>query len=94
MSYRNFRLQVIFRICLIILLLTGLIYFVLVKPDGIKAFFLLTFTLLAIISLFYFVDRINHEISGFLNAILSDDYSNKYSDRKKGRSFNAMYDSF
>lgn len=87
-------MQVIVRVCIIVVLLTGLIYFILVKPDGIKAFFLLVFTLLSVISLFYYVDRTNNEISGFLNAILSDDYSNKYSDRKKGKSFNAMYDSF
>lgn len=94
MSYRNFRLQVIIRICIIVVLLTVLIYFTLVDPDGIKAFFLLVFTILAVISLFYYVDQTNNEISGFLNAILNDDYSNRYSDRKKGKSFNAMYESF
>ncbi len=94
MSFRHFRIQVILRILMIIIFLIGLIYFVLVDLDEIKAFFLLSFSVMAVINLFYYVDKSNNEVAGFLNAILNNDYSNKYSDSKKGKSFRAMYESF
>lgn len=65
-----------------------------IELDGIKALFLGSFTIISSINLFYYVDKTNYEITGFLNSILNNDYSNKYSDSKKGRSFNTMYNSF
>ena len=94
MSYRNFRVQVCLRLLVITVCLTGFIYFTVVKLDAIKAFFTGVFTAIATVSLFFYIDRVNMEVSGFLSSILNEDYTNKYSDTKKGRSFNEMYTAF
>lgn len=94
MSYRNFRVQVCIRLVIITICLTGFVYFTIVELDAIKAFFTGIFTTIATVSLFFYIDRVNSEVSGFLTSILNEDYTNKYSDTKKGRSFNEMYGAF
>ena len=94
MSYRNFRVQICLRLLLITVFLTGLIYFTMVELDGIKTFFMASFLIICLVNLFFYIDRVNSEITGFLTAILSEDYTNKYSDTKKGKSFNKMYSAF
>ncbi|MGB3468698.1 MAG: ATP-binding protein, partial [Cyclobacteriaceae bacterium] len=69
-------------------------YYGLLPDEGIKSIFMGVFAVITAVSLFLYIDKINYEVAGFLNAILHDDYTNKYSGDEKGKSFGKMYAAF
>lgn len=94
MSFKDFRFLIVFRLLLITAGLFGILYFSYVQINYIRIFFLSLFVILVILELFYFINRSNKDTANFLQAIIHNDFTIKYSSAKKGRSFNDLYDTF
>jgi nitrogen fixation/metabolism regulation signal transduction histidine kinase len=94
MSYRNFILQIVFRLILITLGIFAILYFSYTFINYIRLFFAIIFTIIAIIELFYYIVKTNRETTQFLEAIIHNDFTQKYSGDKKGKSFGRMYQTF
>lgn len=94
MNFRDFRVQIVFRLLLITVALFGLLYFSYVQLNYIRIFFITLFTIFIVIELFYFINRSNRDTNNFLQAIIHNDFTIKYSATKKGRSFNDLYNTF
>lgn len=94
MGYKSFRYQLIGRIVLLgftIFLLANLFY-----TDS-YTFSKILITLLVAVQgyyLFYFLERSNREVIGFLQSIKWDDFSHTYPERKEGSSMDELYGEF
>ena len=94
MSFKDFRFQIVFRLLLITVGLFGVLYFSYVQLNYIRLFFISIFILFVIIELFHYINRSNKDNSNFLQAIIHNDFTIKYSSEKKGKSFKQLYDTF
>jgi len=75
-------------------LLALLLYFAFIEVNYIRVLFLAVFVALVVGNLFYYVTASNRETVHFLNAIINNDFTNKYTDYNKGPSFTGMYQAF
>ena len=91
MVFKKFRIQVIIRFTIIALALGGLLYCLLVTGKYIRSFYLSVFTVLALVELFYYIDRTNRDVTAFLQSILNSDFTNVFDAGKKGKSFRYLY---
>lgn len=91
---KNFRVNIIFRILLIALLLTLLIYFLLVSEKYLRSTYFAIFLIIAIIEFIWYVDRSNRDFAAFLLALLQNDFTTTFSETAKGRSFNELHSAF
>lgn len=94
MSFNNFKLQVILRLLLLATGLFGLIYYSFIEVNYIRVFFLGLFALLVLLSLFHYINRTNKDTQNFIHAILNNDFTIKYSEDQKGKSFHHLYAAF
>ncbi|MDN5201090.1 ATP-binding protein [Fulvivirgaceae bacterium BMA10] len=94
MVYKNFRINVIFRILLITISLAGLIYFVLITGQYLRSIYIFVFIVLAIVEFIWYVDRTNRDFASFLLGILQNDFSVRFNEQGKGKSFKELYSSF
>ncbi|WP_268124732.1 sensor histidine kinase [Roseivirga pacifica] len=94
MSFSNFKLQVILRLLLLATSFYGLIYYTFIEVNYIRVFFLGLFALIVLLALFYYINRTNKDTENFIQAILNNDFSIKYSEETKGKTFNKLYQSF
>lgn len=94
MIFRNFRLQVILRLLLISLLIYGLLYYAFIEVNHIRVFFLSLFAILILISLYYYLSKTQKITSGFLEAILNNDFTIQYPKVHKSKSLGELYDKF
>lgn len=94
MIFRSFRFQVIIRLLFISAMLYGLLYYAFFEVNYIRVFFLGLFALLTLISLFYFITKTQKLTSGFLNAILNNDFTIKYPSESKNKPLAELYDKF
>ncbi|WP_420386395.1 sensor histidine kinase [Roseivirga sp.] len=94
MIFRGFKFQVIIRLMLVTAMLYGLLYYAFFEVNYIRVFFLGLFALLTLISLFYFITKTQKLTSGFLNAILNNDFTIKYPSESKNKPLAELYDKF
>lgn len=94
MSFRDFRFLIIIRLLLITAGLFGLLYFSYIQLNYIRIFFIGLFIFFVVLELFYFINRSNKDTSNFLQAIIHNDFTIKYSAERKGKSFRHLYDTF
>lgn len=78
MKIRNFRLNVVVRIILILVLGYGAYYFFSYTPFWLMSFWMILFSLVAIISLINYVERSYRDLSNFLMAIKENDFTSTY----------------
>lgn len=74
--------------------LFGLLYFSYVQLNYIRIFFIGLFIFFVVLELFYFINRSNKDTSNFLQAIIHNDFTIKYSAERKGKSFRQLYRTF
>ena len=91
MVFKNFRFNVIIRILLIAIGIGSLLYFVLITEQYLRSIYIFIFVVLAIIEFIWYVDKINRDFSSFLMAIMQDDFSTTFSEKRKGKSFARLY---
>ena len=84
----------IFRLVLITIGIYGAVYYGFIELNYIRIFFLSIFVILVLVELFYYLNRVNKDTSNFLQAIIHNDFTLKYSSENKGDSFNKLYDTF
>lgn len=92
MVYKNFILNIVIRIILILLVICLFAYFLLVNIDYIKASFALIVLIIATGELIRYVNKSNRDFRDFINLLKSNDFSTKFSAIGKGRSFENLYD--
>lgn len=91
MVYKNFRFNVIIRILLIAIGIGSLLYFVIITEQYLRSIYIFIFIVLAIIEFIWYVDKTNRDFSSFLLAIMQDDFSTTFSEKRKGKSFARLY---
>lgn len=94
MSFKNFFLQVIIRLVLVATGLFGILYFSYIMVNYIRLFFSALYTLIVLVELFYYIIRSNKDTRNFLEAIIHNDFTQKYSAERKGKSFGTLYETF
>ncbi len=94
MNSKHFQFQIIIRLLLITMGLGFLLFYIFEDLNYIRLFFIVIFILSVLIELFYYINRTNKDTKNFLEAILHNDFTLKYSADKKGKSFKKLYDSF
>jgi len=94
MNFKDFRILIILRLVLITTGLFGMLYFSYIQLNYIRLFFIGLFIIFVVIELFYFINRSNRDTGNFLQAIIHNDFTIKYSATKKGKSFRDLYETF
>ncbi len=94
MSFKNFGIQILARLILLTIGLFGLVYYSYIELNYIRIFFITVFIIIAISELFYYINRSNKDTTNFLQAIIHNDFTIKYSSEGKGNSFRSLYDTF
>ena len=91
MVNRNFRFNVFFRLGIVIVLIGLFFYYLFVAEKYIRIFYIGFVILALVFELFWYVDKRNRELSTFLSTLLNDDFSSRFRDYKKGKSFKLLY---
>jgi len=91
MVNRNFRFNVFFRLGIVIVLMGLFSYYLFVADKYIRIFYIGFVILALIFELFWYVDKRNRELSTFLSTLLNDDFSSRFKDYKKGKTFKLLY---
>ena len=94
MSYKNFGIQTILRLLLITAGLFALLYYSYIELNYIRIFFIIVFLIIVLLELFSYLNRANKDTSNFLQAIIHNDFTIKYSSESRGKSYRELYDTF
>lgn len=89
---KNFRINILIRIALLTLTLSGLIYLVFIAGLKAAALFMAILVFIQIISLIYFTEQTNRVLSRFFSGIKYDDFTSTLHQESKGKSFNELND--
>lgn len=91
---KNFRLRILIRIIAIVLLIGLMLYFAIIDEKYLRSIYILTFIIILISELVWYIDRTNRDINSFLMGLLQNDFTTTFSASKKGKSFSQLYDTF
>ena len=91
---KNFRVNVILRLLLITSLIVLLVYFIMVDERYLRSVYLALFLIISLVEFVWYVDRTNRDFTSFLLALLQDDFTTKFSEKGKGKSFENLYKAF
>ena len=89
----RFRLNIIWRTSILILLALGFVFSI-VKGFYLTSFFIGVLIVIAIVSLIQYVEATNRDIANFVAGIKFDDFTTTSSARHKGKSFGEMHEAF
>ncbi len=92
MVFKKFRIQVIIRLTIIVAACGFMLYYLIIGEKYIRSFYLGIIVIIALIELFYYIDRSNRDVSNFFQSILSSDFTNIFNAEKKGKSFGSLYE--
>ena len=92
MVYKNFIINIVIRIVLILIVICLFAYFLLVNIDYIKASFAIIVAVIATGELIRYVNKSNRDFRDFINLLKSNDFSTRYNSQGKGSSFEKLYD--
>ena len=93
MMLKNFQLNIIIRVGLL-LLLTAAIVASILSPNYILAAFLIFFLITTVTSLIQYVSRTNKDIAQFVAAVKYDDFTTNSTTVRTGGNYDDLYDSF
>ena len=68
-----------------------MVYYLLAEPRYLRSFYILLFLLIAFIELLWYVEKTNRDFKAFLLALLQNDFTTRFSEKGKGKSFNEFY---
>ncbi len=94
MSFKNFRLNVIGRVLLIMLTVVVLLSIIGDSAFIISSVILVVLIILQILALVRYVERTNRRLSVFFDAIRHSDFSSSFSDKGLGKSFDDLNQAF
>jgi nitrogen fixation/metabolism regulation signal transduction histidine kinase len=90
MVYKNYRLNIIIRIIILLAVLTGIALFF-IQAEYIRLVYLSILLVLLVAELFHYLDRVNRDLSQFLISVLHDEYTLAFKEQGRGRSFRGLY---
>jgi nitrogen fixation/metabolism regulation signal transduction histidine kinase len=90
MGYKNFRLNIIIRIILLFAVITACALFI-VQAEYIRLVYLAILVILLVVEMFYYIDRVNKDLSQFLIYVLHDEYTLAFKEKGRGKSFHGLY---
>jgi two-component system nitrogen regulation sensor histidine kinase NtrY len=90
MVYKNFRLNIIFRIIILLLVLSAIAVFI-VQAEYIRLVYLAILLVLLVAELFHYIDRVNRDLSQFLISVLYDEFTLSFKEQGRGKSFRGLY---
>lgn len=91
---KNFKINITFRILILITLLLLLVFCVVNTEYYITMFILGVGIIITVVRMVNYVDQTNRDFTAFLLGIKYEDFSATYSGHHKGKSFGALYDAF
>lgn len=94
MVYKNIKLNVVFRLLIILGLMGMLMYSAIVIERYLRSVYLVVFIILASIEFLWYVDKTNRDLGNFLLALLHNDFTTRFSGNYKGKSQTHLYKSF
>ncbi|MCK4856248.1 MAG: hypothetical protein KAT31_18350, partial [Bacteroidales bacterium] len=80
MVYKNFRINIIIRIIILFAALSACALFI-VQAEYVRLVYLAIMVILLVVEMFYYIDRINRDLSQFLISVLHDEYTLAFKDR-------------
>jgi nitrogen fixation/metabolism regulation signal transduction histidine kinase len=90
MVYRNFRVNIIIRIIMLFAAITACALFI-VQAEYIRLVYLAILVIVLVVEMFYYIDRVNRDLSQFLISVLHDEYTLAFKERERGKSFRGLY---
>ena len=91
MGFKNFKINVIVRLGIILGLMAILFYFLFLNEKYLRSIYVAAVLIFAIGELLRYIDKRNREVNLFLSSLLNDDYSLTFSNSDKGKSFSSLY---
>ncbi|MEM9858510.1 MAG: ATP-binding protein [Bacteroidota bacterium] len=88
---RSFKLNILFRLALITLLISLMVYYLVADQRFLRSFYILLFLSIAFAEFLWYVDKTHRDFKSFLLALLQNDFTTRFSETGKGRSFNEFY---
>lgn len=94
MVFKRFQLVILGFTLLILAGTFGIVHYSYIEVNYIRLFFLGLYEALVIWAMISYLNKTNKDVSYFLNAILHNDFSIKYSKGQKGKTYQELYDAF
>ncbi len=91
---KNFRVSILIRLLIICSMIAMLVYFLMVDIHYLRSVYVFIFLIIAMIEFVWYVDKTNRDFTAFLLALLQDDFTTKFSEKGKGKSFSGLYSAF
>ncbi|MEM6817078.1 MAG: PAS domain-containing protein, partial [Bacteroidota bacterium] len=88
---RSFRLNIVLRLAIITGFISLMVFYLLVNPRYLRSFYTLLFLVVAFVEFFWYIDKTNRDFKSFLLALLQNDFTTRFSEKGKGKSFNEFY---
>jgi len=82
MEFRNYKLNFIIRIVILVIGLSALIYSIIVLQNFMRGLFSLVFCVISVVEFFNFLNKMNRDFKSFLKALIYEDFTNYYSKKK------------
>jgi len=92
MVYRNFVLNIVIRIAVILTVICTFAYFFFVNVDYIKAVFAAIALVIIVAELIWYVNKSNRDFRDFIYLLKNNDFSTRFNVEGKGKSFEKLYD--
>ncbi|UZR93950.1 sensor histidine kinase [Chondrinema litorale] len=93
MFLKSYRVNILFRILLLILSITLFLYCFFIIHKHLRAFYVFVLISLQFFEFFYFTDKVNRDLSNFMLAVTNNDFSSHFGGIR-GNSFEKLYNSF
>ena len=93
MFLKSYRVNILFRILLLIISITLFLYCMFIIHKHLRAFYVFVLISLQSFEFFYFTDKVNRDLSNFMLAVTNNDFSSHF-EGLRGNSFEKLYNSF
>lgn len=93
MAFRNFRINVILRVLLFVVI-TGALSYCLINQLFLRSIYVSVALIIAIVEFIKYVDRTNRDFASFLSSLSQNDFTTTYAEKGKGKTFNTLYSVF
>lgn len=93
MAFKNFRFQVILRVIIITIIIT-LFAWCIVQELYLRSIYLAVAIVISVVEFIWYTDRFNRDMKGFLQSLLQRDFTTRYDQTGRGKSFDALYETF
>ena len=94
MVFKQFRIQTIIRIALLLMTLILLAFLIVFRQNGALAIVCVFVLVYQVVNLFHYVQKTNKELSRFLESVKYSDFSQSFTSQVRDTGFDELYDAF